>query len=273
MAPVDSAGIDSVVPATPQLVATIATALVAAGAVIAVLLYCRRHRVAWPLLVLVSGTVTSLLEPLFDHLYGLWFFTQGQWTAFVTYGIHIPVWLPVIYVAYYGGCSVMFANRFSNGATMRDVGKLYIISVLLAALAEEFYINVFGLYEYQDNQPFVLFHYPVFVAFVNGVPPFLAGLVYFRLLRRLEGWSRLAFLGVVPVCFAADSFGSGFLYLAIRHLEAKPSMLVASLAALTAVAGSVGLIWTAAHLVGIPRTKAPVAGEETRDPDPALSAS
>lgn len=255
MAPVDSVGVDAPVDQTAQLVGTMITATIAVVAVLATIALCRRERIAWPLLVLISGTATCLLEPLYDHLYGLWFFVEGQWNAFVTYGIHIPIWLPMIYVAYYGACTMFFWYRLHRGATMRDVAVHFTISVILAGLAEQFYINGVALYNYQDDQPLYVFNYPVFVAVINGVPPMLAGIIYYRLEPMLAGWSRLLLLGVVPFCFAANSFGSGFLYLAYRHSGENPSMIGLTILALTAVAGSIGVIFTAARLAGVGRRR------------------
>jgi len=228
--------------------------VITVAALIPTLAFCARRRTWWPLLVVVSGTVTFLLEPLYDHLYGLWFFVEGQWNAVVTYGIHVPVWLPIVYVAYYGCLTIFYWYRLERGATMRDLGLYFTISVILAAAFELFYINGVHLYAYQDRQPFMVFNYPLFVAVVNGVPPMLSAIVLFRLVPVLEGWSKLALLGVVPVSFAANSFGSGFLYLAARHSSNDPSMLLLSVTALLAAAGSIGVIWAAGKLAGVGNT-------------------
>jgi hypothetical protein len=252
MAPVRSQGADAVVGHTDQLLATVITSAIAVAAVLATIALCRRQRISWPLLVLVSGGATFLLEPLFDHLYGLWFYTRGQWNAVVTYGIHVPIWLPIVYVPYYGAWTVFLVRRFERGAAMGDIAKLFAASVFLATLAEQLYIQAFGLYGYQGRQPFYVSHYPIFVAVVNGVPPFLAAIVYERLVPLLRSWAKLALVGVVPVCFCADSFGSGFLYLAARHSE-HPSMVALSILALITVAVAVGMVFAAAKLACLDR--------------------
>jgi len=252
MAPVRSQGVDAhVVDDTAQLLSTVLTSAITAVAVIAVIVFCRRHHVVWPLLVLVSGGATFLLEPLFDHLYGLWFWTENQWTAITTYGIHIPVWLPIVYVTYYGAWTVWLVQRFSRGATTREVATLFVGSAALAGAFETLYIQVFNLYVYQDSQPFHVADYPVWVAFVNGVPPFLAAIVYVRLVPLLRGWAQVAIVGVVPVCFAADSFGSGWLYLAARHSGEDPSMVLLSALALITVASVFAMVLLAARLAGL----------------------
>jgi hypothetical protein len=239
---------------TSQLLATILTSAITLAAVVAVVAFCRRQRVTWPLLVLVSGGATFLLEPLFDHLYGLWFWTENQWTVITTYGISIPVWLPIVYVTYYGAWTVWLRQRFERGATMREVATLFLASVAIATAFEQLYIQVFELYVYRTNQPIHVADYPEWVAFVNGVPPFLAALVYVRLVPALRGWAQLALLGVVPVCFAADSFGSGWLYLAARHSGEHPSMAILTVLALLTVVLCFGLVMTAARLALSGRT-------------------
>lgn len=250
MAPVSSDAIDKLVPHTGQLIGLSITSVIAVAALISVLIFCFRKKIGWPLLVVVSGTMTFLLEPLYDHLYGLWFFEEGQWPAVTTYGIHVPIWLPIIYIAYYGCGTVWYWNRLERGANMKVIMTFFAIEVLLAGLAEQFYINVVGLYEYQSRQPFVIFNYPIFVAIVNGVPPTLAGIILYRLVPRLKGWEKIALLGVVPFAFAANSFGSGWLYLAARH-TADPSPLLLHVTAAIAALGSILVIWIAGKLAGV----------------------
>lgn len=168
-----------------------------------------------------------------------------------TYGIHVPIWLPIIYVAYYGCGTIWYWHQIENGASMRKIMLFFSLEVIFAGLAEQFYINVVGLYNYQDNQPFYILNYPIFVAIVNGVPPTLAAIIVYRLVPLLKGAQKLLLLGVVPVAFAANSFGSGWLYLSARHSAVPLSPLIMHLAALTAAAGSISMIWVAAKLAGL----------------------
>jgi hypothetical protein len=135
---------------------------------------------------------------------------------------------------------------------MRGVFLYFTISVLLAGTAEIFYINFVGLYNYQGPQPFEVWNYPVFVAVINGVPPFLSAIVLHRLVPLLHGWEKIVLLGVVPFAFASNTFGSGFLYLAARHSE-TPSAPLLYATAIVAVVGTYGVIWIAARLAGLGR--------------------
>jgi hypothetical protein len=162
MVPVHSFGVDSgILSNSAQLLAVLITSVLTLATVVATLIYARKRRIVWPVILLVTGGITCVLEPLFDHLYGLWFVTKGQWTAFETYGISVPVWLPIVYVAYYGAWTVWLTNRWQKGATPAQVTKLYLASVAIAFSAEQFYIQVLGLYNYQDSQPLYVAGYPV----------------------------------------------------------------------------------------------------------------
>lgn len=236
MAPVPSPAVDGVVDPTGQLIATIGTFTAALVAVVLVVRICVRERIAWPLVVLVGGTATCLLEPLFDHLYGLWFPTIGQWTLFVAYGVHEPVWLPAAYLVVYGALAVWVVRSLERAPVMRTVWRLYGVLVAVAIVAEILYVRVLGVYEYQDSQPFVVLGYPLFLGFVNSMSALIGGIVLYRLVPLLRGRFELALASIPPLAFGVDAIGSGFLYLALRHSEAPPMWLL-HVAAVTVVLG------------------------------------
>lgn len=253
MAPVISDAVDKMVPQPNEMIALAATAAIALVSVLLVVRYCVRRQIWWPMIVVAGGLITCLQEPLYDHLYGLWFFEQGQHNAFTTYGIHVPLWLPVIYIAYYGANTMWYWHRLDSGASIRSMMTLFAVEVLLAGLAEQFYINVVGLYGYQTNQPFYILSYPIFVAIVNGVPPTLGAIIIYKLKPHLRSYQNLLLLFAVPWAFAANSFGSGYLYLSARHLQGGASQPILHLAALSAALGSIATIWAALKMAGVSR--------------------
>ncbi len=270
MAPVTSDGVDGPVNATGQVVATVATFALAVVALVLVGRMCVRERILWPLAVLAGGTVTCLLEPLFDHLYGLWFPTIGQWTLFVTYGIHEPVWLPAAYLVVYGALAIWCARCLDKAPTMRTVWRLYTVLVVVAMVAEIGYVSVLGVYNYQDDQPFLLLGYPLFLGFVNSMSALIAGIAIHALVPHLRGRSRLALATIPPLAFGVDAVGSGVLYLALRHSE-NPSPVLLHLGALTVVAGGALTVRLLAMLMpagrGEPAVDAPTAApSEVRTP-------
>lgn len=238
MAPVVSSAVDSATDPTGQWIATVVTFLAAALALALVVRLCLRERITWPLAVLAGGTMTCLLEPMFDHLYGLWFPTQGQWTLFTTFGVSEPVWLPAAYLAVYGAGAVWCARMLDREPTMRTVWRLYVVMVVVAIVAEIGYVAGLGVYEYQDGQAFVVLGYPLFLGFVNSMSALLTGIVAHAMVPWLRGASVVMLATIPPMTFVLDAFGSGFLYLSLRHAAAPMPSWLLHVGALTVVAGS-----------------------------------
>jgi hypothetical protein len=259
MAPVTSDGVDGPVNAVGQVVATIATFGLAVVAIALIARMCVRQRIAWPFAVLAGGTVTCLLEPLFDHLYGLWFPTIGQWTLFVTYGVHEPVWLPAAYLVVYGALAILCAHSLDRAPTMRTVWRLYGLLVVIAIVAEIAYVSVLGVYNYQDSQPFMVLGYPLFLGFVNSMSALIAGIAIHAVVPHLHGWSRLTVAFIPPLAFGVDAVGSGVIYLALRHAEVTPPSWVLHIGALTVVAGGAMTVRLMAMLLPAGRGEAPAA--------------
>lgn len=247
MAPVETHGVDSPVNEIGQLVSTVLTLGLALSVVVWVITMWRREGIVWPIFVAISGTLTCLLEPLFDHLYGLWFLEEGQWNLYQTFGSSQPVWVPLAYLFFYGGATIFVARYLTRKPTMRAVWQMYGSIVGMALAAEIAYVSILGVYEYQDSQPFVVLGYPVFLAFTNAMAAVVGGIVVHRLHPLLTtGRAQLSLIMVVPMAFAMDLFGGGILYLSIRHSVDNPPMWLMHIAALT-VAGAIA---ATVHLLG-----------------------
>jgi hypothetical protein len=112
---------------------------------------------------------------------------------------------------------------------------------------------------------------------VNGVPPFVASLVFYKLIPLLRGWEHMAIFVVTPMCFAVDSFGGSFLYLAARHGSGDPNMWLLRFLAIATAFGSYELIKLAARLTlggpdGQQHLDLPGDGRlHDRDRDPVLA--
>jgi hypothetical protein len=88
------------------------------------------------------------------------------------------------------------------------------------------------------------------------VPPFLASLIYVRLIPLLKRkWEYLSLLVIVPICFAADSFGGGFLYLAYRHSSGTPNMAVLTVLAVLTAFTSYAMVMLAGRLIGLDKSR------------------
>ncbi|CPS43950.1 Uncharacterised protein [Mycobacteroides abscessus subsp. abscessus] len=245
MAPVVTDGIDQPVSEIGQWIATALTFGLALCVLAWVTTLCRRERIVWPFFVLISGTLTCLMEPLFDHLYGLWFLEQGQWHLYTTFGSHQPIWVPAAYLTFYGGATVFIARTISQNPSTRTVWTMYAFIVGMAIAAEMTYVSILGVYNYQDSQPFVVLGYPIFLGFTNAMSALTSGIVVYRLAPLLRNAQQLYLIPLVPMMFAAGLFGSGILYLSVRHSVDNPPAALVHLAALTVVGGiasTVGLL-------------------------------
>jgi hypothetical protein len=257
MAPVTTDGIDSPVWATGQWIATLLTFGLALFVLAWTTTICRRQRIVWPLFVLISGTLTCLMEPLFDHLYGLWFREKGQWHLYTTFGSHQPIWVPAAYLTFYGGATVFIARTIARRPAMGTVWTMYAFIVVMAIAAEMTYISALGVYGYQDSQPFVVLGYPIFLGFTNAMSALVSGIIVYRLAPLLSGPSYLYLIPIVPMAFAAGLFGSGILYLSVRHSVPNPPMIWVHVAALTVVGGIASTIGLLGRLLVAPANQAP----------------
>ncbi len=246
MAPVDTLGQDQPVGEWGQVVGTGLTFALAFFAVGYVVTVARRDRITWPFFLLLSGGLTCLMEPLYDHLYGLWFYEEDQWNLYETFGSSQPVWVPAAYVAFYGGASVFVARTLMRTPNMRTVWTMYFAVAAMAVVAEIAYVSVFELYSYQDDQPYKFFGYPLFLGFTNAMSALVAGILAFRVAPMLpRAVDQVAMIALVPGAFAFGLFGTGILYLSVRHGFENPPMPLVYLAALTvplAIASTVRLL-------------------------------
>ena len=248
MAPADTRGVDQRVGELGQVVATGLTFALAVVAIGYVVTLWRRERITWPFFLLVSGGLTCLMEPLYDHLYGLWFYEENQWNLYETFGSAQPVWVPAAYVAFYGGASVFVARTVARRPHMRTVWSMYGAVAVMALIAEIAYVRVLEVYSYQDSQPYELLGYPAFLAFTNAMSALVSGIIAFRLVPLLpRARDQVALIALVPGAFAFGLFGTGILYLSVRHGFEDPPMVLVHLAALTVVGG----IASTVRLLGI----------------------
>lgn len=234
IAPVVTPGIDQPVDAVGQVIAVALSFGLAAVAVVYCVTLWRREQITWQFFLLASGLIASLMEPLFDHLYGLWFFEEGQWTIYETFGSNQPLWLPPAYLAFYGGASVVVARLLAKRPSMRTAWIAYAAIVAMSIAAELIYISLLGQYNYQDHQPFVLLGYPLFLGFTNATSALIGGTVAFGVLPWLTRTvDRMFLLMIIPTSFAMGLFGAGIFYLSVRHGFDDPPMWLVHVSALT----------------------------------------
>jgi hypothetical protein len=207
-------------------VLTAATSVVALGFVLFALRMCRRRRTWAPALLMASGVLCLVLEPVYDDQFHIWFYDRGEmWGTYSAYGMTQPVWVPITYAWCYGGLALLVWRRVVDGITraglLRMTGMLWAIFTVFEMIG----INL-GVYTYFGEHPFRMFGLPIWVEIPNTVVTVVAGVAFARLEPVLRGVGRASLLAVVPAAFAMLSFGAAFPTLVTISEVGRPTTLV-----------------------------------------------
>lgn len=227
---------------TGQLVMMIGNFTILA-VVVALCLYSGLARRRWDALavIVLGGTLCSFVEPLWDRAYQLWFFAEGQTNWYVTYGIHLPIWVLPTYIWFYGGQAYVayrLAQRGSRATMVKAACAVFVI-----ATAFEITGTHVGTYEYWGDQAFRVAGFPIWISVLNAAVPVITGVVLARAATVLPGVQILALAVLVPACDALVMFGPVAPYLAA--LNAGASSTVIWVAAIGCSALTVMLLWLA----------------------------
>ncbi|MGZ4698680.1 MAG: hypothetical protein ACXVEC_04835 [Nocardioides sp.] len=264
---------------TMQTVATVLlwTATLATLAWAGVL--ARRDRTAFPVLLVLAVAAGSVLEPVYDILYHLLWYTGGtvhgdltghQWTLFTAFGLPQPVWVMPAYVMVFGLPALLMHRTLAQGATMARVFRMAALLFCTTA-AFEITANNIDLYGYYGPAPLRLLKYPLWIAAMESAQitgfAVLCAVLSRRRTRELHG---LALFALFPANFGFDVLGAGFPTLIAMNV-AKPSTTVMTLTALLSVAfAATSLWWTAQLLLHDQRADAvAVPAQQGRVPVPA----
>jgi hypothetical protein len=211
----------------------------------------RRDRCPVPGLILFGATGSFAIEPIYDRLYGLWFHPGGQWNLYTAYGISEPVWVPPVYLLYFGVLTLTGwrALEKSNGDIRVAYRQFLIILVVVVLLIEVPLIKVLGVYNYSGTQPFSFLGYPLHAAITNAVEPVVAAIVIYRLSPLVKGIAQIALALVPPLTITAIAFGTGFIYLAVRHSNNGPPEYLLWIAASTTFPLALTALWLSARLL------------------------
>ncbi|ORW23305.1 hypothetical protein AWC19_12165 [Mycobacterium palustre] len=224
-------------PTTAQTVITAILAVVAAGFVIAALIFWKRSGSAAFLLVLLGGYVCSFNEATVDVL-GHCFFPIDCLHGYSAFGRPIPVWVILAYVVFFGGLSYAMALAFQRGVSRRAMwGGIAIFGVLNVLLE----IPMLGakLYVYYGNQPFTVGGFPLSWLVINSLGALFGAVVIVRLSWFFTG-ARQLLLVLVPFATYMASWVLAMPYFAITNTD-QPSGVLMAAAALSMVLGLIAI--------------------------------
>ncbi|OSC28385.1 hypothetical protein B8W69_11270 [Mycobacterium vulneris] len=207
-----------------------------------------RSRNYTPLLVIGSGLLCSLCEPMLDML-GHLHWAKNLVPAFTNFGITVPALIPLCYVAFLGLESYFCYFVIRNGAHARHFVMMLGLGIFTDALMETIGINL-GVYTYYGVQPYKFLNFPYWWGFINGASFVTVGAILAYAVPRLKGAKKFWLLLAAPSGMMFNYFGVGWV-----HILASNSTLpvaVRWVATTIMMAMMVGWMFVLHHLVGRP---------------------
>ncbi|WP_431232996.1 hypothetical protein ACQ856_27265 [Mycolicibacterium psychrotolerans] len=210
-----------------------------------------RSRNYVPLIVLASGLICSLLEPMLDLL-GHLHWANNLIPAFTNFGITVPLLIPPCYMAFLGLEAYFCYFVIRNGAHASHFVMLLGMGIVTDAIMETAGINL-GTYLYYGVQPFSFLNFPYWWGFINGGSFVTIGAILAFAVPRLKGTQKLLLLLVAPFGMMVAYFGVGFPHILI-HNSTLPTA-VRWLGAAVMMAMMVGWMFVLHRLVGRPNSQ------------------
>jgi hypothetical protein len=214
-------------------------------------LLARKERSALPVLIVVAVATGSIIEPIYDityHLYWLGADANGhgpQWTLFTAFGLPQPVWVMPAYVVVFALPAVLLYRGFARGVSMRRVFSWAALLAFTTALFETIANNV-HLYTYYDAAPTRLLKYPLWIAFMEAAQITGYALLCAILAKRATSpWHCLALFVVFPANFVFETIGAGFPTLIAMNTPHPSRGLMWASVPVSLALGATGLWWTA----------------------------
>ncbi|MBI3214200.1 MAG: hypothetical protein HYZ38_10290 [Mycobacterium sp.] len=207
-----------------------------------------RSRNFLPLIVMASGLICSLLEPMLDLL-GHLHWAHNLVPAFTNFGITVPALIPLCYVAFLGLEAYFCYFVIRNGAHAQTFVMLLAMGILTDALMETIGINL-GVYLYYGVQPFTFLNFPYWWGFINGGSFVTIGAILAFAVPRLHGAQKLLLLLVAPFGMMVTYFGVGFVH--ILALNSTMPVALRWVATSVMMAMMVGWMLILHRLVGRP---------------------
>jgi hypothetical protein len=185
--------------AMPKTAEWLFTAALAAMTCIALTIAVRQLIVRKdPLLLycVIGGAVGALFEPIVDVLGQCFLKEHGAIGTYTYLGRTIPLYLLFAYPWYNGGLAYLYSRLMQRGVSTRTLFALW-AATGIADVLEETPGILAHTYLYYGKQPFDIWGFPLWWAFVNPLMPLLAGALIYRLGPRLN--SAVTKVGVVAL--------------------------------------------------------------------------
>jgi hypothetical protein len=234
---------------TMQTVATLVLWAGTAGTLAWAAVLARRDRTVLPVCLVLAVAAGSVLEPVYDLLYHLLWWTPGQWTLFTALDIPQPVWVMPAYVMVFALPALLTYRAFANGTSLTQVFRLALLLTVTTAAFETIATNV-DLYGYYNAAPWRVLRYPLWIAVMEGAQ--IAGYAVLCAVlqrRKTSELQCLALFAVFPANFGFEVIGAGFPTLIAQNTRQVSPLLLQLSPVLSVVFALTCLWWTSQLLV------------------------
>jgi hypothetical protein len=171
-----------------------------------------------PLLALAAGAITSLGEPMLDHVGHLRWADNLPGPAFSNFGLHIPALIPPCYMLFMGLEAYWIYTMIQHGINKKQFMLLGAAVGLSDAIMEHPGLAM-HTYEYYGNQPFKDGLFPFYWSFTNAAAICTIAILihYLWPIVKGKGWMQYSILLVGIIGTTMAEFGTGFpVFLAIN---------------------------------------------------------
>lgn len=178
-----------------------------------------RKRNYLPLLALGSGFLTSLGEPMLDHVGHLRWADNLQGPAFSNFGLDIPYLIPPCYALFMGLEAYWIWSIIQRGVTVRQFFLMFAAVGVSDAIMEHPGVML-NVYEYYGSQPLEFYRFPFYWSFTNAAAICtIAVMIHYAwpILKEKGGWWMLGILPLGIIGTTMGEFTTGFpVFLAIN---------------------------------------------------------
>jgi len=236
--------------------------LVFGGATVLLFLYgiymSFNRRSLLPLLFLIAGLFSVMLEPLADVMGNVIHAPVGQDFAFQAEGHPVPWHIVLGYVWYYGLLNICLYDRFQSGAMTPALWWKTTFWAAVSVTAVEQIPIYFDVWVYYGAHPFKIGVMPLAMISANFASVIFSSLLIYRLTPILKGWKQILVLAIVPAAVIGSHTGASIpSYIALGQNTASVPFWIIQSGSLLTFGFSVLIVWLGINLVhgGFPAIK------------------
>lgn len=209
-----------------------------------------------PLLIycIIGGALAATFEPIVDVL-GLVYLKEVDATGtFTILDRTMPLYICFVYPWYVGGLGYLAYRMYEYGVTTRLLFVLWAADAVIDVFLESPGILA-GTYLYYGNQPFDIWGFPLWWAFVNPVMPMLAGAMIYKLRPHLTGWKLAAVIPIIPMADGIANAATAWpMWISLNQTDV--SYVWTYLASFATLGLALYCVWIISLVVAVPESKA-----------------